>query len=481
MSVISIQKVNEVYNRIHCEGWLKKELDQFFTFKVPGYQFTPQYRSGIWNGEIHLLNMKTSLLYGGLNHYIEKFASERGYEVEYLSDFGLTSYSLNEANKFIKELGPALTPRDYQVEAFCHAVRSSRALLLSPTASGKSFIIYLIIRYFNQRTLLIVPTTSLVLQMASDFKDYGMDVEEYVHKIYSGKEKDSNKQIVVTTWQSIYKMPKDWFKKFNVVIGDEAHLFKAKSLTAILTNLDHCKYRFGFTGTLDGTHTHRLVLEGLFGAVKNVTTTHELIKQKHLSQFRIKSIVLKHDEANRKLMHEKTYQEEIDYLIAKDKRNNFIKNLALSLKGNTLLLFQHVEKHGKILYKMIEDARGDKTVFFVHGGVDGEDREDIRRLVEMDNNTIIVASYGTLSTGVNIKNLHNIIFASPSKSRIRNLQSIGRGLRLGDNKTSCTLFDIADDLQWKNKKNFTLKHFIDRMKIYNEEKFDTQIYQVNLI
>ena len=484
MDLIQIEKVNEVHCKIRSEPSLAKELDSYFTFKVPGYQFMPEYRSGFWNGEIHLFNTSTRLLYTGLMEYVEKFAQEREYEVQYLYDNSNFEMSLHEAKEFIDTLGLKIEPRDYQVEAFTHAVRNHRSLLLSPTASGKSLIIYLLIRWYRftrSKILLIVPTTSLVHQMFTDFESYGFDSKKYCHIIHSGKDKDTDKPIVITTWQSVYKMPDKWFSRYNVVVGDEAHLFKAKSLTNILSKMQQCRYRFGFTGTLDGTQTHKLVLEGLFGPVKRVTTTKELIDQKHLSQFKIKCLVLRYPEDECKLIAKKKYKEEIDFLVASDKRNKFIKNLSLSLKGNTLLLFQYIEKHGNILYKIIQDEISTgRKVYFVHGGVEAEDRDNIRLLVEMGNDSIIIASYGTFSTGVNIKNLHNIIFASPSKSRIRNLQSIGRGLRLGENKNGCVLFDIADDMSHSSRKNYSLQHFIERVKIYNDERFEYKMYPVKL-
>ena len=120
-----------------------------------------------------------------------------------------------------------MQPRDYQLDAFVHAVRERRSLLLSPTASGKSFIIYLLVRYYAKRTLIIVPTTSLVSQLASDFADYGFDSDKFVHRVFSGKDKVSKRPITISTWQSIYKLHKDYFSQFDVIIGDEAHLFKA--------------------------------------------------------------------------------------------------------------------------------------------------------------------------------------------------------------------------------------------------------------
>lgn len=479
--IVKIEKLNDVYIKVHCDPGIMMEMSEFFTFSVPGARFMPAVRNKVWDGKIRLLNIMTGLIYVGLTKYVEEFCNSRQYKIEYLSDFSCEEFSIKEAKDFIEKLKPAMQPRDYQLDAFVHAVRERRALLLSPTASGKSFIIYLLTRYYAKRTLIIVPTTSLVSQLASDFADYGFRSDDFVHRIYSGQDKFTDKPITVSTWQSIYKMPREFFSSFQVVIGDEAHLFKAKSLTSIMDKLVDCRYRFGFTGTLDGTNTHKLVLEGIFGPVRKVITTKELIDKKHLAEFMIKGIVLSYPDEVRKMMSRANdYQSEMDYIVRLEARNKFIKNLALSLEGNTLLLFQFVEKHGKVLYDAINKECKDRKVFFVSGSVDGDEREEIRKIVETETNAIIVASFGTFSTGVNIKNLHNIIFGSPSKSRIRNLQSIGRGLRKSDSKTAATLYDIADDMSWKSRKNYTLLHFMERIKTYNEEKFKYKIYKVNL-
>ena len=243
-----------------------------------------------------------------------------------------------------------------------------------------------------------------------------------------------------------------------------------------MTKMNDAKYRYGFTGTLDGSQTHKWVLEGLFGPAYKVTRTDELMKQGHLSKLQIRVLLMKHEEQKFE-----TYEEELQYIIGHDKRNNFIKNLALDLKGNSLILFSRVEAHGEILYKSINSSvKENRKVFYVHGGIEAEERERIREITEQERNAIIVASYGTFSTGINIKNLHNVVFASPSKSRIRNLQSIGRVLRKGDNKTTAVLYDIADDISYRSRKNYTLNHLVERIKIYNEEKFNYEIIQVSL-
>ena len=492
-SNIIISKKDEVYAKITCEKHIARELSEFFTFFVPGYQFVPAFRNKIWDGKIRLYNLQTSQLYLGLLDYVQQFCESRNYTCEYKNNLDTESeYSVYHAKKFISEINPhargePIEVREHQINAYVHAMQKRRSLLLSPTASGKSLIIYLIFRqlwkYQNLKGLVIVPTTSLVEQLFSDFGDYNDgSMEEHLHRIYQGKEKTTDKPLTISTWQSLYKMPKEYFEQFDYVIGDEAHNFKAQSLTTILTSCVNAKYRIGLTGTLDGTKTHKLVLEGLFGPVKKVISTKELIDKDQLANFEIKCLVLKHTDEESKAVKGMTYAEEIGYLISHEARNKFVKNLAVSLGKNTLVLYQMVDKHGKILYDMIKDTEkiGNRKVFFIHGGVDTTDREEVRRIMEIEQDAIIVASFGTFSTGINIRNLHNIIFAMPTKSSIRTLQSIGRGLRQSDGKEIATLYDISDDLRVGKHMNFTLKHFVDRTKIYNEEKFPFKIYKIGL-
>ena len=484
MDRVDILPKDEVNVKIECDRGLAQELSDYFTFEVPGAKFMPSYKNRMWDGKIRLFNTATYTIYKGLIARIKKFCQDRDYEcVIHGGLLDTNDIALNELEEFLKG---KYEPRDYQLRAIAYALRCHRALILSPTASGKSFIIYCILKYLLAqeclKALVIVPTTSLVHQMDTDFKDYSFSEAgqfDYTHLIMSGQEKyNEEAKIFISTWQSIYKMPKKWFDQFDVVIGDEAHQFKATSLTKIMTKMDRCKYRFGMTGTLDGTQTNKLVLEGLFGPVMNVVQTKELIEKGTLSDFRIKALVLKYPDDTRKSMNKVTYQKEIEFLIQNEYRNNFIKNLALTRKGNTLVLYQMVDKHGQLLYNSINESG--KEVYFVHGGIDATTREEIRHRVEQSDNAIIVASYGTFSTGINIRNLHNVIFASPSKSRVRNLQSIGRALRKGDNKSIATLYDIADDLSHKSWNNHTIKHFAERVKIYNEQEFDYKIYNIKV-
>ena len=482
---VVISKANEVFLRVNAEPHIEYELRDHFTFQVEGAKFMPQYRNRNWNGEIHLFDLRSKRIYVGLLDRIISFCNRHDYTYKFVdNEYYGTPYEENQGISYegVKDYMNSIcsiSPRKYQVEGVCDALKHNRKLLISPTASGKSLMIYSLVRYYieqQQKILLVVPTTSLVEQMYKDFQDYGWDAESYCHRIYSGKEKSNELPVTITTWQSVYKLEKQFFEDYNVIIGDEAHLFKSKSLISIMTKLHHAKYRFGFTGTLDGTQTHKWVLEGLFGPSYKVTKTEELMRQGHLSQLDIQCLILKHPPQKFE-----TYQDEIEYLISHEQRNRFITNLALDLKGNSLILYSRVETHGAILYEQINtNKRGDRKVFFIHGGVDAEERELVREITEQERNAIIVASYGTFSTGINIKNLHNIIFASPSKSRIRNLQSIGRVLRKSSNKIKAILYDIADDCSQRSRKNYTLNHFIERIKIYNEENFNYEIISIEL-
>ena len=471
-----VAKKDQVYLSVSTEDSIRKELSEFFKFKVPGSEFIPAVRKRFWDGYIRLFNLNTNQLYLGLFTYLKEFCDERGYTIEgYEPDTDI--FTIERYEEIVQDI--PLKLRDYQKEAVAFAAHNQKCILVSPTASGKSLMIYSLIRYNflkkNKKALVIVPTTSLVEQMTKDFQDYGFRGD--IAKIYGG-DKGSDAPIVVTTWQSMMRMPKGFGNEFGMVIGDEAHLFAAKSLTKIMESLTDVKYKIGTTGTLQDTQTHKLQLEGMFGPAYFVTTSKELMDEGTLANLDIQALVLSYCDEERKLVSKMTYQEEMDWIVKNERRNNFINNLVKDLNGNTLVLFQFVEKHGKPLFKLLNEL--DRKVFFVFGGTDAIDREKVREIVEKEKDAVIVASFGTFSTGINIKRLHNIVFASPSKSRIRNLQSIGRGLRKSDDKDSVTLYDIADDLSWKKNLNYTLNHFSERINIYSKENFSYEIHSVRI-
>ena len=380
---VSVSKVDDVFMKVHCDDGLARDLFDFFSFTVPNAKFMPSVKNRFWDGKVRLFSIKTNKVYIGLLPYVDEFCRERGYEFEGIEDVigektRLTDedvdYFIN-GDDLIPGLGLPFQPRDYQIDAFKTAVQYGRQLLLSPTASGKSLIIYMLCRWFegemslpNCKTVIIVPTTSLVEQMAKDFEEYGYNIP--ICKIYSGQEV-FDAPITITTWQSFSKAPKEVMQQFDVVIGDEAHLFKANTLKGILEKMKTTAIRIGTTGTLDGSECHRLQLEGLFGPVKKVISSYQLMEEGTIANIDIQCVILRHTK-QKKL----TYQEEMDYLVSNELRNQFIVNLVSSLKGNTLVLFQYVEKHGEVLYPML-DGRV-KGLHYVYGGTDTEDREKVR-------------------------------------------------------------------------------------------------------
>lgn len=499
--MITVRKKNESTVVVESkDSGLLMEIGEFFTFFAEGYKFMPSFKAKLWDGKVRLFDQRCNTLPYGLLFHLAEFAKQRDYQIK-LDDSLLSSDvpSMQQLTSFIDALtitggSNQIKPRDYQVDAFTHAMRESRALLISPTGSGKSLIIYLMIRWFldhasdeTQKAIIIVPTTSLVEQMTKDFADYSQRDTEFeadidVHKIYSGKEKiHFSSRVVVTTWQSAITLPKQWFLQFGMVIGDEAHLFKAKSLNTIMAALVNARFRVGTTGTLDNTQVHELVLTGNFGPVKRVTTTKALMDSNTLAALKVQCLVLKYSDEIRKIVSKMDYKDEIDFIVSCDARNRFITNLVVDQQGNSLVLYNLVQKHGKPLYDMIKaKVKGDRKVFFVSGSTDVNERERIREITEKEKDAIIVASVGTFSTGINVKNLHQIVFAAPTKSQIRVLQSIGRGLRKSDDGRGTTVFDISDNFSWRKAKNYTMQHAIDRVKIYAKESFDYKLYEIDL-
>ncbi len=494
---IIISSDSQVYCNLRCDDpGILREIAEYFTFMVPNARFVPSYRNKVWDGKIRLFNAYTGKFYVGLMTHLFKFCKERAYNLRF-DGFSLrpkTQFTESEISRYLTDLrlasrGTLLTVQTHQKEAILAALNRSRILLLSPTGSGKSLIIYSILRKLietqNSKILLIVPTIGLVNQMFSDFEDYssvnGWSVEDHAQKLFYGHEKVLNKNIMIATWQSAIKLSKDFFAQFDCVIVDECHLAKNSSLTTILQGCSNAKYRIGLTGTLDGTRTHRLVVEALTGPVLKVATTKELIDKNILSKLNININLLFYGKEAREQCKGIKYPEEIQYLISNKTRNEYIINLAKSLTGNTLILYQYVDKHGAELYSIAQSTLDpNRPLFYVHGGIDFDYRENVRTQTEKSSDAIIIASLGTFSTGISIKKLHNIIFATPSKGRIRVLQSIGRQLRKSDDKDVAQLYDIIDDLSHKSSKNYSLKHGLERIKIYTEEQFDYKITKYNI-
>jgi len=482
LTEVIVERVDESFIKIDAPSSILMELRDRFSYDLPKAEYlkrrNKKYR--YWDGKLRIFKLRSRTIYAGLVHKVAEFCKERGYEfIDRSGVFVETPVSVQAARDVMATVVPSLEGRDYQWETVAHCLSVRRAVIVSPTSSGKSAIIYTLTRHLNLRTLIIVPTTGLVLQMAKEFNNYATDwgtFKDDISIVMEGYSKVDLNRVVIGTWQSIFRLPHEWFDRFDVVIIDEAHLAKAASLVSLMEKCVNANWRFGFTGTLDGLEINEMVLEGLFGPPRAIIKTRELIEREFISTIEIRCMIFSHTPTDRRAMVGASYQDEINFIVGCDARNEYIKDLAMALPGNTLILFQYVEKHGKIIYDKLR-AAGAKT-FFVDGSVSAEEREIIRATMERETGWILVASFGTTSTGWNLVNLNNIIFSSPTKSKIRTLQSIGRGLRRGGEKDHFTLFDVADDLSTQGHKNHTILHFSERLKNYIDEGFPYKIHIV---
>jgi len=495
MTDVVISCPNQLYAKFHCDSGIARELWEEFAFFVPGYKYMPAFKKG-WDGKARLFNMKTRCMYRGLLPKAIAWLKENNYSIEIENKDDLRpklkwdkEWLLRQEEYFKFNLF------DHQEMGISGALSLNQALILSPTGSGKSGMIYMICRWLLEnmkgKILVTVPSTSLVEQLTTDFEDYAVGnwtAEDNVHRIYSGKEKHTNKRIVISTWQSARLMPAEWFHQFEAYLCDEAHGADSKCITAIIDNMAHAPVRIGLTGTLDGTVMHELEMLGRFGPVVKTTTSKDLMDKGLLADLNIDAVVLEYSDEERKLVHGADYQDEINFLVNHKLRNNFIINTALSQKGNVLMLFNFIEKHGKVLFDKLNtkaQALGRK-VYYIDGATAVDSREEIRRILERETDCIVLASFGTTSVGWNVKNIDVVMFCHPYKSKIRVLQSIGRGLRAMAGKLGVKLIDIGDDLVYKARKtskgvmNSAMKHFIERLSIYEKENFKYKIIKLQL-
>lgn len=502
--MIKIYEHDETFIRIDIDDYgVEKEFEEFFTFYAANYKYAPSYKKGLWDGKIYLYNRRKKLLYKGLLDVVIRFAKNGNYKLNidpslYPRDNSITREEVEEfcASLNISSGGNSIQIRDYQVEAIFQALNNYRRLLISPTGSGKSLIIYAVIRFLLQRNkeeriMLIVPTTMLVEQMFTDFVDYSLlndwKPEEYIQLLYAGKDKEFTKTMMISTWQSLHAMTKSQPELFReiteattVALFDEGHLYKSTEIRSTIEKFKYTKRRIGTTGTLDGSKVNELVLTGLMGPVYTVKTTRQLIDEGVLADIRIHIVKLKHPIHVCKELKGADYDTEINYLLASDERNQYICDLALRCKGATLITFAYVEKHGKIIYDKLAGMAKGRKIYYVSGKTDSVERQEIRKLVNEDADSIVVASEKLFSTGVNIPGLTNIIFAMPRSSPILIRQSIGRGLRKFDGKANMNLFDIADDLASGSKINHALRLLSNRMSIYIREEFEYDIHDVEM-
>lgn len=507
MADLTITKLNDVWMKVQCaEIYMELDLQDEFSFEVPGAKFDPRVKFGKWDGIKRLYNRKTKKMYVGLLYKLLSVCEKKQWSTHIDPDLMPSSDSLDDEDlQQLIELfqphsdGNPIDPFDYQREAVKYMLGMDRSTVLAATSAGKSLMLYLAVRIYqmldecqDKTIFIVVPSASLVEQLYSDFEDYSTfkgskwSVHNQCQKISGKYTKQIYNQIVITTWQSMVKLPHSIYEDMGAIFVDEVHTASAASLTSILERCTAVPYRHGLTGTLDGCDANELVIQGLLGPKKRIVSSREIIDQGRASDLEIRMTLLQHpDSKKQELAIEKAnvpskqrFQKEVDFVNEIDYRRDFIYDLIKMMPGNSLVLFDRVEGYGKELYEAFKDKH-DNT-FLIIGDTDSLEREDIRHSMEQHDDAVIFASYGCMQQGVSIKRLHNLFLISSSKSIIRILQSIGRMMRKHNSKDKARIFDIVDDLTFDGRENYMLKHAQERIQMYSNEQFDIKFDQYDL-
>lgn len=490
---VRIYEIDNVFLKIESDAGIAKEISDKFTFEIPKAKYHPKVKARIWDGKIRLYNYKNKTLYKGLKDDLIEFCKDMEYT--YLDSTEENEYIItdDEVIEFFNVLnlhtkGVKLDERYYQLYAIYLILNNKRQIILSSTGSGKSSIIYCVARFMTDvlglKVLILESETHPIEQLYNDFIDYssenGYDVEKHVHKISSGQSKDTDRDIVMSTRQSVEKMEEEWFSPFQAVIVDEVHYAKSAMFVSILEKMKNAYYRVGLTGTLDEIKIHELVLRGLLGQIDRVSKTKELIDEDVLSKVKLEVVILDHCSD----ITFKDYQLELKKIYISEFRNYYISSLCNKLDGNTIIIFEKTV-HGALILEMLNEVVKDKNIMYMDGKIKLDKRTSIIDTLESSDNNIVLASR-VFTTSINCKNIHNIVFAHPYKSVIRVLQSIGRGVRKHKSKEYLTVYDICDDLRKlyktgkRGKENFLLEHAKKRIKYYNQEEHPYKITNLTI-
>lgn len=497
---IEVKFLDTSHVQIQAEAQLIYELRDYFSFQPPGYQYQTKYKYGGWNGFIYLMDYNGKLPYG-LAYLVKQFADSRGYSI-------WTDPKINEKEELTREQfdqwlkehpvydgDKQIDPYWYQKDTIYHGLYNRRSTLNLPTSAGKSLIQGMIatwcLEHYNGKVLLIVPTTGLVTQMIDDIANYRLLPRSQMHGIRSGTAKNSNARLYVSTWQSASKMPKEWLQQFMCMMVDECHEATGPTIARIITDMNECVFKFGLSGSLKEGKANLMQYIGAFGQIYKPVSTSMLMKEGQVTNLNINNIFLRYTDEEIKKMKDADYQTEIAFVTGHERRNDWLCKLALKLardkNENVFLMFKHV-KHGKALFEKLSKVYD--NVAYISGETGVEERDNMKKIAESTKGLIVVGSIGVLSTGISIKNLHHIIFGHPCKSAVIVKQSIGRVLRKHSSKVMAKVWDIVDNLgrlskskTAKNKYssvNYGMKHAMERIRIYNEEKFEYVIKHINI-
>ena len=474
-----------------------EQLNISLTKRIDSWRFNPLVKKGVWDGYISYFK-DDKWIPAGLWKEVMDICKEYRFELKIngiseLFDRGISSESFQKwALDFFEDSD--ITPRDYQVEAAYNILKFRKCLSELATSAGKTLISFLTVAYIlekqkAEKILFIVPNVSLVIQASEDFMDYNYrnQVNIKIQQIYSGQKIRAGRNVVIGTYQSLIKKKSEYFNQFDAVIIDETHKAKSQSIKTILSKCKNADYRYGLSGTIPKSGTlDRLTLMAYTGPLITEVSANFLQNEGHIAKCRVKVIEMDYapesaknafkEMAFNKYESKDVFKFEQNYVINSPGRLNFICNIISRVRGNSLVLFHRIE-HGQKIYEKLRQE-SDKTIYYVDGGTDKDIREEYKKKMEAGDEVVIVASYGTFSTGISIKKIHNIFFTESFKSEVIIRQSIGRGLRQHESKDSVTIIDFVDDISSPDWDNYLTRHAKARQKIYKEQKFQYDIKKV---
>jgi superfamily II DNA or RNA helicase len=477
---VHIKKLDNTYGMVSTNHpTIMTSLYNFMTTYAFNYKFMPKYKAGLWDGKIHFMEKNGKFALGLVRH-IYRFILQDGLEI-IIDDEITFKNEITLEDLFEKSnewLADGWIPKEHQYEGALKSLNYRNGIIEHATSSGKSLTIALICMYslmtkMCKKILIIVPTVGLVEQMKNDFLEYGVP-EEYIGKFY-GLEKETEQPIIISTWQSMCKQT-EIIEEFDAIIGDEAHTQKANVCRTVAERAVNAKIRIGCTGTMPEEKCNRWLVEGLFGPVLHQVTAKYLIDNDYASDIHIKIPFIEYPESIVKKLKGLEYDDEKKWLEGCDQRNEIIKKITqkhVVKDHNILILVDHIDHAKKIVEKIKQIESADLHV--VTGEVNPEKREAIRNYTNNNKKVVLVATYGVFSTGISIKRLHSIIFASAGKSKIKTMQSVGRGMRMHHEKTHLILYDIGDALP------FSEKHLKARIQMYDKAEFKVDMIGIPLV
>lgn len=481
-----------------CTTQEYEQLKLSFTKKVKSYKFSPAYKSGAWDGNISFI--RGNMLPASSYKYLFDLCQEFGFECEIsnLEELFDNEIDYDEfvdwVNDFFKD--NPIKPRYYQIDASFRMLKYKRCCANLCTSAGKTLIAFIVFAYLlshgiAKKIMMVVPKIDLVLQPSGDFNEYNngkLDIK--IQQIFSGCKPQKDANIYIGTYQSLRNECQEFFDQFDVVLTDEVHLATSSSQLKIM---DACKfpYRLGLSGTIPvPKYADGLTIISNFGPIVINVPASQLQNEGYISNCKVTQVRLNYTNETQKDQFKNAKKSlvnigkggemfalETKFVNESEKRFNVVVKLISKTDKNTMVLF-HTKEYGKKIFKWLKENTT-KIVYYIDGDIDKKVREEIRKRMEINNDVVLVASFGTSSTGISINRIFNVFFVNSFKSTSTILQSIGRGLRKSDKigKDFVNIYDISDDLY---SGCYVMAHARERLKIYESQNFPYEIKKLKI-